>query len=87
MTAARDNVELFPKWNSNVTAAERLHELALIAEKHPARFQKLYVGWVGEENGKDYSNDNCLNMTTIEALGWLQNWAFQLLKRTTKDVE
>lgn len=81
------DVVLFPKWNHNVTAAQRLHELALIAEKHPQRFQKLFVGWVGEKDGRDYNNDDSIGMTTTEQAGWLSYWIFDLHRRTSKPLE
>lgn len=81
------DVVLFPTWNNNVTATQRLHELALIAEKHPGRFQKLFVGWGGESDGKEYTNDTSIGLTTTEQAGWLSYWIFDMHRRTSKAIE
>jgi len=78
------DVVLFPAWNRNVTAAQRLHELALMAEKNPERFQKLFVGWIGSKDGKDYNNDVSVGLTTTEQAGWLSYWVFDLHRRTSR---
>jgi len=81
------NLEVLPIWSHRVDAATRLRELALLAEKNPERFQKLFVGWIGEKNGKDYSNDISLNMQTAELLGRLLIWQHDVVKRTNREVD
>lgn len=80
------DVLLFPEWNDNVTAAQRLRELALMADKYPERFEKLFVGWIGNKNGKAYNNDRSLNMETPELLGWLTYWKYDICKRTSREI-
>lgn len=79
------DVVLFPAWNNHVTAAQRFHELALMAEKHPERFHKVFVGWIGDKDNRSYNNDVSLNLTTTEQAGWLSYWIYCMHKRTAKD--
>ena len=81
------NVELLPIWNDRVSAAERLRELALLAELHPDRFQKLFVGWVGENESKAYHNERSLNFETSDLIGWLEIWKHEIIHRTNKSLE
>lgn len=80
------DVVLFPQWNDKVTAAERLRELALIADKHPERFKKMFVGWIGERDGKDYDATKSLNMATTEIVAYLEMWKLDLLHETRSKV-
>lgn len=37
------NISLFSRWKPQATPAERLHELAMLAEKHPEKFDSVVV--------------------------------------------
>jgi len=68
-----DNVDYLPVWKKNNTAEERFLELAMIARKHPERFNRICV--IYEENKgddttvTDYTLHNC---STLELLGLIE---------------
>lgn len=64
-----DNVTILPVWKKNMTTAEFLRDLALMADKEPDKWQKLVVIRVCDEE-KIFS---CLqyyhNIDTLGAIG------------------
>lgn len=46
-------VDYLPIWKKGATTAERLYELAMIAEKHPDQFQKWILVYC-EDNDKRF---------------------------------
>lgn len=65
-------IDYLPIWKKNATAAERFDELAMIARKHPERFNKIAV--VYEEilpNGNTKSRSTSTNCSTTELVGIL----------------
>jgi hypothetical protein len=79
---AKDNVDYLPIWKANATAEERFMELAMMARKHPERFNKMVViyqedvnkdGWIARYQGS-------ANLTTNEILGLLEIAKFEVLK-------
>lgn len=68
-----ENVKVFPVWNKNCSAADRLREIAVIADKYPERFDRLFIGWSGKnEDGKYYLNYALLGCDTLELLGLIE---------------
>jgi hypothetical protein len=66
----KDNVDYLPIWKKGATAEERLMELALVARKHPERFNRLLV--IYQEDKADTSTVTrytCNGGTTAELLG------------------
>ena len=47
----QSNVDYLPIWKKNATVADRLYELAMMAEKNPDRFEKLAV--IYQENNTE----------------------------------
>jgi hypothetical protein len=45
-----DNVDYLPIWKKDATAAERLDELAMIARKHPERFERFALVYIEKLN-------------------------------------
>ena len=41
-----NNVDYLPIWKKGATPGERLEELALIARKHPGRFERFVICYV-----------------------------------------
>ena len=83
MSADLTNVELMPIWKrGNATPAERLRELALMADKNPERFAKLAVVYI-EDNGKgDVTRYANYGVTTMELLGMLRMAEVEVLRVT-----
>lgn len=46
-------IDYLPIWKKNATSAERLRELAMIADKHPERFAKWVLVYC-EDNDKRF---------------------------------
>jgi hypothetical protein len=66
-------VDYLPVWKKNATAGERLRELALIADKHPERFQKWVIVYCEDSdkrfktewmNGEGTRTSDCLAVLT-----------------------
>ncbi len=75
--AGMSNVELLPLWKKNATAAERLHELALLAAKRPEQFDKFVVIYAEcrpdklhyrYENGPDTTTHDCMALCQAGAV-------------------
>jgi hypothetical protein len=67
-------VDYLPIWKKNATAGERLRELALIADKHPERFQKWVIVYCEDSdkrfktwwmNGEETRTSDCLAVLTV----------------------
>lgn len=69
--SSMDNVALLPVSKRNMSPAEFLDEMAILARKHPERFKRLMVISV-EETPRVKTRLNCLGMTTIEGFGVLK---------------
>ena len=75
----KDNIDYLPIWKKNATPEEKFMELALIARKHPERFDKLVVIWqeaIDESTRTDYTSNRDLTTT----LGLLELGKFEMLK-------
>lgn len=68
-----ENVEMFPEWNKRVSAADRLREIALMADKNPEHFDRLVVGWQGmTEKGQLRVRYSLAGCDTIDLLGLIE---------------
>lgn len=67
-----DNVEYLPIWKRDATPEERLLEVAMIARKHPDRFNKLVIVYQEElENKRTILRFVSNNCNTDEFVGIL----------------
>lgn len=66
-------IDYLPIWKKNATPGERLRELALIADKHPERFQKWVIVYCEDNercfktrwmNGEETRTSDCLAVLT-----------------------
>lgn len=68
-----DNVEYLPIWKKDATPEERFLELAMMARKHPERFNKVAIVYQEELPSKRTvcrrASNNC---STTEFIGILQ---------------
>lgn len=67
-----DNIDYLPIWKKGATAEERFMELALMARKHPERFERILV--VHQEDIADTKTITrycCHGVTTTELIGLL----------------
>ena len=78
------NVEIFPVWNTKASAADRLRELAVMADKHPERFDRMMIGYQGTDPTGRYTINYALsNCNTIELLGLLELVRNEIFKVTS----
>lgn len=67
---ALDNVEYLPGWKKNGTVADRLDELAMIARKHPERFDRFVLVYVERlETGNSKYRTHAHGCNFSEAIG------------------
>jgi hypothetical protein len=82
------SVSFLPVWKANATPAERLYELAQVAEKHPEDFQKFVIVYVEDRKTSKshvtYTRFHCFNTSTFEALGILENGKLKLFEDTNR---
>lgn len=72
-----------PVWKANATPAERLRELALIAEKHPEMFKRFVVAYLEDlPNNCFKTRYHCFNLRTPEAIGVMEMAKIELHKYT-----
>lgn len=72
-------LDYLPVWKKNATAAERFYELALMAEKHPDRFEKFIVLWESTKEVGRSQQAVRSDMTLAFALGFLELGKHNLL--------
>lgn len=80
-----DNVEFLPIWKKGSTAEEFLLELAMVARKHPERFEKLVL--VSQEtlpSGQTKVDYFTRKVSTIEVLGLLELGKMEIIRYTCK---
>lgn len=81
----KDNVDYLPIWKEGATAEERLLELAMIARKHPERFDKFVIGYQESfEDGATKTRYMTFNTETISALGLLRMVDYEILEFTRR---
>lgn len=74
-----------PVWKANATPAERLRELAHMAEKHPEWFEKFVVGYVEVlPNGSHKFGYHAYGMQTTEAVGVIEMAKIKMIEATTE---
>lgn len=77
-----DNVEYLPLWKKDATPEERLLELAMIARKHPERFDKIVVLYVEKKpDNHTLLRQASLNVTVHEMVGIMAEAAHSLYER------
>lgn len=83
--ADTSNVEILPIWNNRASAADRLRELAVMADKHPGRFERVVIGYQGNDpdTGRYLISYAFANCNTIELLGLLDLVRNEVVKVTT----
>lgn len=80
-----DNLEYLPIWKKGSTAEEFLLELAMIARKHPERFEKVVL--VSQETlptGQTKVDYFTRQVSTMEALGVLELGKMEIIRYTCK---
>jgi len=74
-----NNVSYLPIWKENSTAAEKLYELAHIAENEPDRFDKMIICHL-DENGVIYWHTHG-DMRRIEVIGLIEGLKFDIISQ------
>lgn len=80
-----DNIEFLPIWKQGATAEERLLELAMVARKHPEKFNKFIIIYQ-ENNEKNNSTSERFvnfNANTTECLGLLRLGEMSIIRNVT----
>lgn len=78
-------ISYLPVWKANATPAERLRELAYMAEKHPGDFAKFVIAYtetLPDERTK--TRCHCYGLNTIEAIGTMEIAKFVLHEKTSE---
>ena len=71
--AGNTNIDYLPVWKANATPAERLRELAFIAEKHPEWFENFVMAYnETRPDGQTKTRYHCYNLRTTEAIGMME---------------
>jgi hypothetical protein len=80
------NVELLPIWKKGATTAERLHELALLAEKKPELFDKWVLVYC-EDNDQRFRirYEQGENTRTSDCFAVLSAGAMHIFEHTRKE--
>lgn len=66
-------ISYLPVWKANATPAERLRELAHMAEKYPERFDNFVIAYTERVDAdRVKTNYHCFNLRTTEAIGMLE---------------
>ena len=81
----KNNIVLLPRWKNNATAAERLTELAQLAEQQPQLFGKMAVVYVEHlPNGNWKINSVTSGSENIfETIGIMQAEIDNILRRSS----
>ena len=77
----KDNVDYLPIWKANSTPEERFMELALIARKHPERFEKMIV--IYQEQSEEFSMTRYCTSSGLDiaqTLGIIELGKFEVIK-------
>lgn len=77
----KDNVDYLPIWKAGSTVEEQFMELALIARKHPERFERFIV--IYQESKDNHTRTDYLTKQGLQlncTLGLLEMGKFELLK-------
>lgn len=82
--ADTSNVEILPVWNTRSSVADRLRELAIMADKAPHKFERMIIGYQGidPDTGRYLIHYALANCNTIELLGLLDLVRNEIMKVT-----
>jgi hypothetical protein len=76
----KDNVDYLPIWKKNATPEEKFMELALIARKHPEKFNRMIVVYQQQHDGYTQTRYADNELSLIETLGLIEMAKFEIIK-------